>query len=72
MIVARSTFPSSGIPWSALVSALMNSGLGTAIAYRDSNGNADHNIRSNPDPDQVINTDRIYVIVKPGTQYQRG
>ena len=54
-----------GIAWSALVSALMSKGLGTAIAYRVLNGDGDQNIRSNPAPDQIIETDRIYVIVKP-------
>jgi len=54
-----------GITWSALASALMGKGLGTAIAYRDSEEEADHNIRCNPEPDQVVETDRIYVIVKP-------
>jgi voltage-gated potassium channel len=54
-----------GIAWSALVSALMSKSLGTAIAYRDPEEEVDHNIKCNPDPDQIINTDRIYVIVKP-------
>ena len=53
------------IRWSALASALMAQGLGTAIAYRDPEEDADHNVQCNPDPDQIINTDRIYVIVKP-------
>lgn len=54
-----------GVRWSALASALMNQGLGTAIAYQDPKADIDHNVRSNPEPDQIVETDRIYVIVKP-------
>lgn len=54
-----------GLRWSALASALMAQGLGTAIAYRNPEEDPDHNVQCNPDPDQIINTDRIYVIVKP-------
>jgi voltage-gated potassium channel len=54
-----------GISWSALVSALMARGLGTAIAYRDPKEDVDHNVRCNPAPEQIVDTDRIYVIVKP-------
>ena len=51
--------------WSALVAALMERGLGTAIAFRDPELETDHDVQCNPDPQQIINTDRIYVVVKP-------
>ncbi len=54
-----------GVTWAALASALMSKGLGTAIAYRDGEKNANQNVRSNPPPDQIVHTDEIYVIVKP-------
>ncbi len=54
-----------GVPWSALVSALMREGLGTAIAYCDDERDADHNVQCNPVPDQLVHTNKIYVIVKP-------
>lgn len=54
-----------GLRWSAIASALMGRGLGTAIAYRDPDADVDHNVRCNPDPGQTVETDRLYVIVKP-------
>lgn len=57
--------PVRNVAWSALAAALMSKGLGTAIAFRDAEQDADHNVRCNPAPEQIVNTDEIYVIVKP-------
>lgn len=54
-----------GIAWSTLVSALMKQRLGTAVAYQDRSADPDHDVQCNPDPDQLVQTDRLYMIVKP-------
>lgn len=54
-----------GVPWATLVSALMSHRLGTAVAYQDQTADPDHNVHCNPDPDQLVHTDRLYLIVKP-------
>ena len=54
-----------GIVWSALSGALMSNRLGTAIAFQDRNADPDHDVRCNPDPDQIVHTDRLFMIVKP-------
>lgn len=53
-----------GIRWSALAACLMGRGLGTAIAYAEDAGGTDHNVHCNPTPQQIVDTDRIYMIVK--------
>jgi voltage-gated potassium channel len=53
------------VRWSSLVTSLMSKGLGTAIAYVDVDQDPDQQVRCNPSPDTVIDTDLIYVIVKP-------
>ena len=58
--------PVQGVRWATLAAGLMSRGLGTAIAYTDDSNGPDHSVKSNPPPDQVINTSRIYVIVKAG------
>ena len=57
-----------GVRWADLAARLMSRGLGTAIAYAEDNGSTDHNVTCNPPPDQLINTQRIYVIVKAQQQ----
>ena len=60
-----------GVPWSDLVSALMNSRLGMAVAYQDRTSDPDHNVHCNPDPDQPVHSDCLYVIVKPEREVTR-
>lgn len=57
--------PVRGLRWSTLAAGLMSKGLGTAIAYRDEEEDPFRNVHCNPAPEQIVNTDRIYVIVKP-------
>jgi len=53
-----------GVRWSALAASLMGRGLGTAIAYADGTNGTSNNVQCNPDPEQIIDTNRLYVIVK--------
>ena len=53
-----------GVRWSALAASLMSRGLGTAIAYGDDTDGSEQNVRCNPAPDHVVDTNRIYMIVK--------
>ncbi len=54
-----------GLTWSSLAAALMSDGLGTAIAYCPIGDDPDQPLRCNPAPDQTVDTDKLYVIVKP-------
>ncbi len=53
-----------GISWSKLAASLMGRGLGTAIAFADDSNGTEHSVHCNPDPQQIVDTDRLYVIVK--------
>lgn len=53
-----------GVRWSALAASLMSCGLGTAIAYADNDAGSDQSVHCNPAPDQIVHSDRIYMIVK--------
>ncbi|MGI9437347.1 MAG: potassium channel family protein [Geminicoccaceae bacterium] len=52
------------VRWSALASALMSQGLGTAIAYQDDSREEPHNVMCNPAPDTLVSTKWLYIIVK--------
>jgi voltage-gated potassium channel len=54
-----------GVAWSALVGALMCHRLGLAVAYQDRTADPDHDVHFNPDPDEIVHTDRLYLVVKP-------
>lgn len=56
--------PVRGIRWADLAATLMSRGLGTAIAYADEAGDPEHTVQCNPPPDQIVHTDRIYMVVK--------
>lgn len=53
-----------GMRWAAIAACLMSRGLGTAIAYTDDKVDPDHPVQCNPAPDRIVDTDRIYMIVK--------
>ena len=53
-----------GVRWADLAAAFMNSGMGTAIAYADEAKEREHAVQCNPSPDQIVDTDRIFLIVK--------
>lgn len=53
-----------GVAWSTLAASLMSRGLGTAIAYANGDSSTNHHVQCNPPPEQVVDTDRLYVIVK--------
>ena len=56
--------PVEDVTWSTLAACLMARGLGTAIAYAEGSNGTDQNVHCNPAPGQIINTDRIFMIVK--------
>lgn len=56
--------PVRGVRWADLAAALMTKGYGTAIAYADDATDPEHAVQCNPAPDQVVDTDRIFLIVK--------
>lgn len=53
-----------GVAWSTLASTLMSKRLGTAVAYRDQKTDSEQRVRFNPDPDEIVQTDQLYMIVK--------
>ena len=54
-----------GVRWSTLAGALMTNRLGTAVAYHDPTVDNEQNLRFNPDPEEIVKTDQLYLIVKP-------
>ncbi len=56
--------PVQGVRWADLAARLMSRGLGTAIAYADEAKDPEHSVHCNPSPDQIVDTDRIFMIVK--------
>ena len=42
----------------------MSERLGTAVAYRDQGADTEQSLRFNPGPDEVVQTDQLYMIVK--------
>ncbi|MEZ5931776.1 MAG: potassium channel family protein [Alphaproteobacteria bacterium] len=57
-----------GQRWSTLVTALMQQGLGTAVAYHDNDADPEHSVQFNPDPDKIVVTERLYLLIKPERQ----
>ena len=58
----------NGVRWADLAAAFMSRGLGTAIAYADEAKEREHAVQCNPSPDQIVHTDRIFLIVKADRQ----
>ncbi|MGI9486547.1 MAG: ion channel [Geminicoccaceae bacterium] len=58
----------NGVRWADLAAAFMSRGMGTAIAYADEAKEREHAVQCNPSPDQVVHTDRIFLIVKADRQ----
>lgn len=53
----------SGCTWGQLASALISENIGVPIAYR---GRGERQMRINPDPDTIVDADKLFVLVREG------